>query len=174
MWGSGNNQYGELGDGTQTFNSHVQLATGIRQAAAGERHSLVLQSDGVLKSMGWNGRGEFGDGSTTMRLTPVEITSDVKWVAAGSSHSLFIKNDGTLWAMGRNANGQLGDGSLVDRSTPVMIATDVVDAEAGGFFSVFLKTDGSLWAWDRIGMAAHPINRVIIPRRHNASPGELP
>jgi len=76
--------------------------------------------------MGYNYYGQLGDGSTTIRSTPIEIeSSGVLSVSGGSSHSLYVKSDGSLWGMGRNSSGQLGDGSTTNRSTPAEVVTVV-------------------------------------------------
>jgi alpha-tubulin suppressor-like RCC1 family protein len=65
--------------------------------------------------------GQLGDGTTTPRYTPVQVTNltNVIAVAGGDSHSLALKSDGTVWAWGYNYYGQLGDGTNINRSTPV-------------------------------------------------------
>ena len=69
--------------------------------------------------MGSNSNGQLGDGTTTDRMSSVQIeSSGVTSVTAGGNHSLFIKSDGSLWGMGSNSNGQLGDGTTIDRSSP--------------------------------------------------------
>ena len=49
---------------------------------------------------GENSNGQLGDGTTTNRITPVQVASGVSTVSAGYLHSLSVKTDGTLWAMG--------------------------------------------------------------------------
>lgn len=43
--------------------------------AAGGGHSLALKKDGTLWAWGWNEYGQLGDGSTTNRNTPVQVSS---------------------------------------------------------------------------------------------------
>ena len=150
LFGMGQNNSGQLGDGTTT-NRHmpVEIApTGIAKISIGGGYSLFLKDDGSLWGMGHNACGELGDGTTIQRNTPVQIvTSGVLAISAGSTHSLFLKDDGSLWAMGNNNQGQLGDGTITQRNTPVQIVSSGVSAiSAGGSHSLFLKNDGSLWA----------------------------
>jgi len=42
--------------------------------AAGALHSLALRSDGTVWAWGRNRSGELGDGTTTDRLTPVQVS----------------------------------------------------------------------------------------------------
>jgi len=114
-------------------------------------HTMALKSDGTVWAWGYNGSGQLGDGSTTDRYTPVEVSglSGVMDIAAGDSHSLALKSDGTVWAWGYNGSGQLGDGSTTDRYTPVEVSglSGVMDIAAGDSHSLALKSDGTVWAW---------------------------
>ena len=46
----------------------------VRTVSAGEFHSAAIKEDGSLWLWGYNGRGQLGDGTTTARLSPTEIT----------------------------------------------------------------------------------------------------
>jgi prepilin-type N-terminal cleavage/methylation domain-containing protein len=88
----GDNGYGTLGDGTLT-NRSVPVAvdaTGVlagktvTQISAGYGHSLALTSDGQLYAWGWNHAGRLGDGTTTLRSSPVAVNMTgvmLGWVA---------------------------------------------------------------------------------------------
>ena len=74
-WGT--NDRGQLGDGTTTESRvpvKVQaLGSGIISVAPGGYHTCALTSAGQVKCWGANGFGQLGDGTTTDRLTPVEV-----------------------------------------------------------------------------------------------------
>jgi alpha-tubulin suppressor-like RCC1 family protein len=147
LWAMGQNNSGQLGDGTTEYRSSpVKVATGVTAVAAGSSHSLFIKSDGTLWAMGDNNDGQLGDQTPGYHSSPVEVATGVTAVAAGGTHSLFIKSDGTLWAMGRNSSGQLGDGTTEYRSSPVEVATGVTAVAAGSSHSLFIKSDGTLWA----------------------------
>ena len=154
LWVMGANQYGELGDGTDTnANQPEQIEASNVVAIAGGTgyqagHSLFLKSDGSLWGMGYNADGELGDGTFNNTNRPeLLVSSNVTAIAAGYYHSLFLKCDGSLWAMGRNNLGQLGDGTFNNANRPEQIvAGGVVAIAGGGNHSLFLKRDGSLWA----------------------------
>jgi len=145
----GNNDSGQLGDGTFTErNTPQQIVSGqILAVAAGYQFSLFVRSDGSLWGMGANDVGQLGIGTTANTNIPVKIVSSgVTAVAAGGGHTLFIKSDGSLWGMGYNGYAQLGDNTTVDKHTPEQLAFNGVTAVAAGFYhSVYLKSDGSLW-----------------------------
>jgi RHS repeat-associated protein len=67
------------------------------------------------------GYGQLGDGSSTDRSTPGQVSSltGMTRVAGGYLHSLALKSDGTVWAWGANDFGALGDGTRYQHSTPV-------------------------------------------------------
>ena len=119
--------------------------------AAGAYHTLALKSNGTVWSWGFNNAGQLGDGTTTLRTAPVQVSTitDAVAVAGGLHHSLALRRDGTVWAWGANASGQLGDGTTTPRTTPVPVATltNVIAIAAGDTHSLVIKNDGTLWAW---------------------------
>jgi alpha-tubulin suppressor-like RCC1 family protein len=89
--------------------------------AGGGYHSLVLKADGTVWGFGYNGVGELGDGTTTDRSAPVQVSglTDIVAIAAGEWHSMAITSSGSLYTWGYNTNGQLGDGTTTQRTSPV-------------------------------------------------------
>ena len=159
LWTMGENQYGQLGDGSfNNTNRPVQIVTGGVTAIAGSGHTLFIKANGSLWGMGWSYQGQLGDGAP-VTIPPYGIdqpeqilAGNVTAVSAGGQHSLILKSDGSLWAMGFNTSGQLGDGTFatsapygVDRPEQI-VAGNVTAVAAGGGHSLFLKSDGSLWA----------------------------
>jgi len=124
---------------------------GAGALAGGDRHSLVLKSDGTVWSFGDNQSGQLGDSTFTQRTTPVQVTglTGVTAVAAGFYHSVALKSDQTVWTFGLNANGQLGDGTTINKNQPVQVPnfTGVIAISAGDNHTLALKSDGSLYAW---------------------------
>jgi alpha-tubulin suppressor-like RCC1 family protein/chitodextrinase len=105
VWTFGQNQYGQLGDGTtETSFSPVQVAnlTGIKAAAAAKYHMAVLKNDGSIWSWGYNGNGRLGNGTEEDSSTPVQAIniSDISRFAAGEWDTVAIKGDGTIMAWG--------------------------------------------------------------------------
>lgn len=73
----GKNNEGQLGDGTTTRRpmpvAVTGLESGIAAVATGRLHTCALTVDGSLRCWGYNESGQLGDGTTTSRLTPVEV-----------------------------------------------------------------------------------------------------
>jgi alpha-tubulin suppressor-like RCC1 family protein len=65
LWAMGDNEYGQLGDGTYNDTSLPEriVASNITAIAGGGYHSLFLKSDGSLWAMGYNNYGQLGDGT---------------------------------------------------------------------------------------------------------------
>jgi alpha-tubulin suppressor-like RCC1 family protein len=118
----------------------------------GERHGLILASDGSLWSwgsdfLGWPvlGLGNVTSHSTSLR----RIGHETNWVAisAGTAHNLAIKSDGTLWTWGESVQGRYASPTAIAVPVPAALGNDWKQAAAGGVHSVALKRDGTLWAW---------------------------
>ncbi|MCL2188196.1 MAG: BspA family leucine-rich repeat surface protein [Defluviitaleaceae bacterium] len=154
LWGWGQNNEGQLGDGsTTTRHTPVQIGTcaGWVNVSAGNSHTVAVKNDGTLWSWGVNSNGQLGDGTTVNRNMPVQVGVDTDWaeVSAGFSFTIAIRTDGTLWAWGANSSGQLGDGTLLSSHVPMQIgaSNEWKSASAGGHHTVAIRTDGTLWAW---------------------------
>jgi len=135
----------------------LPVGKGIPAISVGERHGLILGSDGSLWSWGSDFAGwpVLGLGNAGPQTRLRRIGNDTNWVSisAGIAHNLAIKSDGTLWAWGENYTGQFGLGTMGRRNqeanAPVHAApgNDWKQAVAGGIHTVALKQDGTLWAW---------------------------
>lgn len=77
IWAWGVNGFGELGDGTTTDKlipvQSTSLSGVVTSVSAGHYSSYAVKNDGTMWSWGWNVFGQLGDGTTTNRMTPVQI-----------------------------------------------------------------------------------------------------
>ena len=154
LWASGNNNAGQVGDGTSTTRLNpVRIGTDTNWeiVSAGSNHNVALKTDGSLWAWGDSTYGQVGNGGIQPVRAPVQIGTNTNWIgmAAGYFHTVAIRGDGSLWAWGWNNNGQLGEGTTTQRYSPSRIGTDNnwFSVAAGDYHTVAIKTDGSLWAW---------------------------
>ncbi len=156
-WVWGDNQSGQLGDGHVNHDESAPIqvtnlnSVPIIAMAGGDQHSLALASNATVWAWGTNDFGQLGDGTTTQRLMPVQVTNldSVTAIAAGGEHSLALKSDGTVWAWGEGDSGRLGNGSEEDQFTAVQVVglSNVMAIAGGGRHSLALKNDFTVWAW---------------------------
>lgn len=109
-----------------TMFSTAATAQCFKKVSAGYDFFLAISQDGTLWAWGENGYGQLGDGTTTDRPQPVQISTATNWafIAAGDEHSAAIKSDGTLWTWGRDNYGQLGNGASGGVTSPLQIGTE--------------------------------------------------
>ena len=110
-------------------------------------HSAYITSDNILYMWGSNFSGQLGDGTTTVKYTPVRIMDNVKDVSLGYDYSAAITNDGGLYTWGWNCIGQLGDGTTTDKYTPLKIMDDAKSVSLGYEHSAAITNDGELYTW---------------------------
>jgi alpha-tubulin suppressor-like RCC1 family protein len=125
----GRNAFGELGDGTTNDRYRpggvAGLASGVVGLSAGGYHSCAVTAGGGATCWGDNSDGALGDGTTTDRYVPVDVsglTSGVDAISAGLTHSCAVTSAGGVRCWGNNAFGELGDGTVSDRLVPVNVA----------------------------------------------------
>ena len=96
----------------------------VKQACAGDEHSVVLTTTGRVYTFGCGSNGRCGPGYWN-RLYPDRVAVDrdvIVEIAAGEEHTLARAADGTLYAFGANGSGQLGIGGTVDEDIPEEVA----------------------------------------------------
>ena len=145
-WAWGQNNSGQLGNGTSTsYNvanpvpQKVQYPTNggtvkAVQISAGRWHSLAIDKEGNAWAWGFNTWGELGINTTMDQLSPVKVFAsaqstnsagpwlDVSLVSAGDVHSLAIDTSGNALAWGWNDSGELGSSNSGTSLTPVPVS----------------------------------------------------
>ncbi len=124
LYAFGDNEYGQLGNGTNNATtaanptpSLVALPAGrITQIAAGFDYSLVLSSTGQVFAFGDNEYGQLGSpdnsGTTTANPSATQVSipassGPVVQIAAGGYQSLVLTSSGQVYAFGDNDYGEL-------------------------------------------------------------------
>jgi hypothetical protein len=115
--------------------------SGIKSIAAGDFHSLAVDSSGNVWTWGYNMGGALGDGTTTNRSLPVKVLSNARSVGGGGYHSFAVDNNNNAWVWGTNIAGELGDGTLVNRYAPLKntALTNIKTMTAGTYHTIALK-----------------------------------
>jgi alpha-tubulin suppressor-like RCC1 family protein len=154
----GDNEFGQLGDGTTTRRTTpvdvLGLRSGVRAIAAGGGHTCALTTEGRVNCWGYNPDGELGDGSTVNSSTPVEVSGLAGGVAAlalGVYHTCALMRGGAVRCWGSNDLGQLGTGTTATRSlTPVQVAglaSGVTAITANSSHTCALASAGGALCW---------------------------
>jgi alpha-tubulin suppressor-like RCC1 family protein len=154
-WGS--NGWGQLGNGTRIEFAApvdvVDLSSGVLAVSAGGLHTCAVLAGGGVKCWGYNRYGQLGDGTTTDRTEPVDVTgfeSGVSAISTGGYHTCAMMDTGGVVCWGRNTSGQIGNGSTTGTSVPVYVSGLSSGAEAvscGGLHTCALTKAGGVKCW---------------------------
>lgn len=130
IWGTGLNNYGQLGVGdASNRTAFVQMKyedgsnVNAKQIEAGARNFIFKGTDNKLYITGYNGYGQFSNGSTVNSSYPklmkysdeTEVTDAIYfessdcWYENNNRNSAIIKADGTVYVSGDNTYGQIGN-----------------------------------------------------------------
>lgn len=153
----GYNGVGELGDGTTINRSEpvdvVGLSSGVATVQTGASFTCVLTTTGGVKCWGYNHVNQLGDGTTTTRTSPTDVsglTSGVAAIDAGVYHSCALTTTGGMKCWGLGLNGRIGDGATISRSTPVDVTgltSGVASMSVGQTHTCAVTTGGGAKCW---------------------------
>lgn len=128
----GDNERGQLGDGTTT-DSPLPIAVQTAGMIDGKQTETVgasgfasyaVTSDGVFYSWGQNADGQLARDTSPYpeTATPGATTvTGVRQVAGGLNYALAYTDTGTVLAWGQNADGQLGTGDTTGLPTATLV-----------------------------------------------------
>lgn len=152
----GDNEAGQLGDGTDTNRlAPVPVAGlnhGVQAIAAGVEHVCALLGTGGIKCWGNNAYGQLGDGSGSDRKTPVDVIhlgGPAQQLYAGAYHTCTVVGGAAL-CWGSNNVGQLGDGTTAGKLAPVgvhALGTGVLSIAGGETHTCALLAGGGVSCW---------------------------
>ncbi len=185
MWAVGDNQAGQMGDGTYVLRSTPVEVGGIVDAVAigsGGYHSFAVRSSGTVMAWGRNDFGQLGDGTTAARPSPVPVVglTGIVSVGGGAWHSLAVSADGPTYTWGYNGWGNLGDGTSAGesqyRALPQRAAiANVLTAAAPNFgppgdHNIGITPEGQVITWGRGdysmlgdgGVVSRPYARAVL------------
>jgi alpha-tubulin suppressor-like RCC1 family protein len=156
----GNNEYGQLGDGT-TIDRYIPvdvsgLKSDVISVVAGPLYSCALTSGGGVKCWGGNSFGQLGDGTTTDRHIPVDVnglTNGVISITLGNFFtSCALTSGGSVKCWGSNMYGQLGEDGTSEFSENVPVdvndlTSGVISIAVGAYHGCVLTSVGGVKCW---------------------------
>lgn len=155
----GDNETGQLGDGTLTpRTTPVAVQTGLRFRAisAGYGFTCGIDLDDAVYCWGDNREGQLGTAGPSTRLpTRMTGTRTFKMVSAGFIHACGVTEAGEAYCWGSNGTGRLGTGDRISSSVPVRVVGNRIfsSISAGEFHSCAVTTDQAAfcWGWNSTG-----------------------
>jgi len=154
----GRNNYGQLGDGTNT-DSNVpvdvsDLTSSLKGVSSGIYHTCIITSEGAVKCWGYNRYGQLGDGTNADSNVPVEVSGlseEIKAISASDkAHTCAITTQGAVKCWGYNRYGQLGDGSTIDGAVPVDVSglsSGMAAISTGSYHTCAVDQYGRVKCW---------------------------
>lgn len=154
----GNNQYGQLGDGTTSGGGagvapHAVSLPGLQQLAVDGANGWVtcgVFTGGEVRCWGWGQAGHFGTArmpvtSSTQSSTPVVVPgiTSAREVRISGRSACALRNDATLWCWGLGQSALAMGGGL----TPTQVLDRVTHFAVSGSVVCAAREDGTLWCW---------------------------
>lgn len=156
----GDNEVGELGNGTLVSSATPVKVPGIKDAtevSVGNATVCALTKQGAVWCWGYGGDGELGNGAPTMaQKSPVQVTgleSGVFALSVGGYDACAIKqvgstaNQGSVWCWGLGGLDLVNDTGTGNAPAPVAIpalSSGVTAVSVGGYSACALKGGGVL------------------------------
>ena len=166
----GNNEYGQLGQGSTAYLAEKQpyeipvldVGGSVTALAAGQEHTCALLTDGSVRCWGRNSEGELGLGNITAHSdkTPhaigaVKLGEKAIAISAKSYSTCALLASKAVRCWGPNSSGELGLGNtqpLSETKTPDQVGAVALGGLAqavsvGGGHSCALLANGTVRCW---------------------------
>jgi alpha-tubulin suppressor-like RCC1 family protein/Tfp pilus assembly protein PilE len=164
----GDNQDGQLGDGTWLNNTSpsplymtgVLNGKNIKSISTGRFHACAIASDNNPYCWGSNSNGQLGDGTWSWINQPVAVAKSgvlsgktVSAISAGGYHTCAIASDNIGYCWGSNEYGQLGNNSTTQSNVAVSTNTGALSGKtllyisAGMYYTCAIANDNKAYCW---------------------------
>ena len=153
-WGA--NDYGQLGDGTNSTKFEPTQVTvnglpisGVASISGGNEHACAVLTNGEAMCWGRNDYGQLGDGTSINKNEPTPVVSlgaTIRSISSGLKHTCAITTGGAAKCWGHNAMGSLGNGEFTDSLIPVDVDgldSGVLSIEASKSFTTCATVTGA-------------------------------
>ena len=156
-WGYNGNY--QLGNGSSTAsNVPVRVAEPLQttlratSVSAGNNHACAVANNGAAYCWGYNGNGQLGDATNTLRPVPTLVSGGFLWssISAGGNHTCGVTTTNLARCWGYNYYGALGDGTNTNTTAPVLVAgafTNWSRISAGQYHSCGTLSNGLSFCW---------------------------
>ena len=159
LWGSGHNEYAQIGLGYADEEFHEKkskIAEHVVHVDYSQKDFVVyLTEEGKLYGLGNDSTymllqhtempvGDLAYPTKRYVTSPALLLEDVSYARCGRDDVVALKKDGTVWTWGMIWNYQ-STGYCI--TMPQQILTDVKMITGGWFNHAALKEDGTLWTW---------------------------
>ena len=158
----GDNQYGQLGDGTNNdattpvlvANSGAFVNAGVQGVIAGDNHTCAVTIIALVNRLfcwGYNNKGQLGDNTTADKNVATAVQGVFAtgaiyapgmyyypWLTAGAEHTcaVSVPNNNEIYCWGENGSGQLGNSSTTD--SPLPVSTSLIGGGSASSYNKFL------------------------------------
>lgn len=166
-WGRGGD--GELGNNTTT-DALVPVAVAMSGALSGKTitsvsvgsiHTCAIASDNKVYCWGYDGYGQFGNGTNSNSLVPVAAmntgplaSSTISSLSAGGIHTCVIASDNYEYCSGFNSEGALGNGTTITTNVPtavdrqgVLAGKTILSMSTNWINSCAVASDNNAYCW---------------------------
>ena len=157
IYGWGSNSNGVIGDST-TINRLVPTtvvgSSKFVKVVYNIFQTTICALDNVGKAYCWgfNGNGQFGNGTTISSNIPTPVAGGHNFtqIVVGINFGCGLDTAKQMWCWGNNGAGQLGDGTGTNRTVPVAVTggTNIVNISLRPYAHVCaINTTGNLYCW---------------------------
>ena len=120
------------------------------------QHVAFMDTSGNILSIGVNGYGQFGNGTTsslstsTLQNMHVLVPLTVKYISCGDYHTVILTTDGILYGCGKSDEGQLADPMLSAHISLLQVMNNSTGCvpkmiSCGSRFTAVLMTNGKIY-----------------------------